>query len=307
MVQATGRCGCSFTTGETVYEDLPDGHCRSHGNATVLVVPWNSPDGGIRGRHLPVDARRSRDRWCHNIYAPRADAGGGTYAVSIASVAGCSADATNTIDVRGCWVHRLLLRWRRTRQLQRSAPVATWSSLPMSLWYSYEWSLDGDVIPVLPGTLTANTSGNYLIASRNLSGCNASATNTVGVLVLDAPPAIAITANASTTFCAGGSVELVADEIIDATYAWSLDNVVINGATTNTLAASASGNYTVIVTNLGGCNASATNTIDVLVLDAPPAIYDACERFHRSALAAVLSSLRMKSLMPAMCGASTTL
>ncbi len=50
---------------------------------------------------------------------------------------------------------------------------------------------------------------------------------------------------------------------------WSLDNVVIDGATTNTLTANASGTYTVNVTNLSGCSAGATNSVDVTVLEAP--------------------------------------
>ncbi len=274
MVQATNTLtGCSFTTDETVisFEPLPVASIAAASNTSFCAggsVELTTDVITDATYQWTLDGAAIDGATTNTLLADAS----GTYAVSITSVAGCSADATNTIDV-------LVLDAPPAVAIDANTSTTFCAGGSVELVAdevadaSYEWSLDGDVIPgAATNTLTANTSGNYTVMVTNLGGCSASATNTIDVLVLDAPPAIAITANASTTFCAGGSVELVADEIIDATYAWSLDNVVINGATTNTLAASASGNYTVIVTNLGGCSASATNTIDVLVLDAPPAI-----------------------------------
>lgn len=67
-----------------------------------------------------------------------------------------------------------------------------------------------------------------------------------------------ITAGGPTTFCAGGSVSLTA--IGGSTYLWN------TGATTQSIAASSSGNYSVIVTNGNGCSASSSQSVTVHTL-----------------------------------------
>lgn len=57
----------------------------------------------------------------------------------------------------------------------------------------------------------------------------------------------------ATTFCAGSSLTLSANTGSDFTYKWYKDAVLISGATAATYPASASGTYTVQVTNASGC------------------------------------------------------
>lgn len=71
-----------------------------------------------------------------------------------------------------------------------------------------------------------------------------------------------ITANAPTTFCSGENVTLTANSA--SAYSWS------NGATTQNIIVSASGNYSVTLTDLNGCTASSVAT-SVIVNSLPVA------------------------------------
>jgi hypothetical protein len=81
----------------------------------------------------------------------------------------------------------------------------------------------------------------------NASGCSKTSSATT-VTVNANPSTPAITAGGPTTFCAGGSVNLTAPAGF--TYLWS------TGATTQSINATATGNYTVTVTNASGCSAT---------------------------------------------------
>jgi Secretion system C-terminal sorting domain/PKD domain len=77
--------------------------------------------------------------------------------------------------------------------------------------------------------------------------------NTAGI---DYMP-LAVVASGPTTFCSGGSVDIVATST-GTNYLWS------NGATTSTVSATQSGNYTVTVSNNSGCsNVSVPITVTV--------------------------------------------
>jgi hypothetical protein len=76
-------------------------------------------------------------------------------------------------------------------------------------------------------------------------------------------PTATITAGSATSFCQGGSVVLTASA--GSTYLWS------NGATTSSITVSASGSYTVTVTNANGC--SATSSATVVTVNAPSTFY----------------------------------
>ena len=69
-------------------------------------------------------------------------------------------------------------------------------------------------------------------------------------------PAPTITANGPTTFCPSGSVVLTASSGVS--YLWS------NGATSQSINATAAGNYSVTVTNASGCSATANATSIVI-------------------------------------------
>jgi hypothetical protein len=78
-----------------------------------------------------------------------------------------------------------------------------------------------------------------------------------------------ITANGSTTFCQGGSVQLAANTGVGYSYIWKLNNATISGATNANYVATAAGSYTVVVT-VNGCSAT-SSSINVSVTSNPNA------------------------------------
>lgn len=102
-------------------------------------------------------------------------------------------------------------------------------------------------------SITVTSSGNYTVTVTNASGCSAVSSATT-VTVNPNPPAI-ITAGGATTFCNGGSVTLTANS--GTAYLWS------NGATTQSITVSGpvgATNYSVQVTQAGGCVSNSSNT-----------------------------------------------
>jgi gliding motility-associated-like protein len=103
-------------------------------------------------------------------------------------------------------------------------------------------------------SITVSTGGNYSVQVTNAAGC--SVTSSAVAVVVNALPTVTVAANGPTTFCQGGSVTLTASA--GSTYAWS------NGLTTQSITVTASGNYSVTVTNASGCSAtSAPTTVTV--------------------------------------------
>ncbi|MDP4602265.1 MAG: T9SS type A sorting domain-containing protein, partial [Schleiferiaceae bacterium] len=119
--------------------------------------------------------------------------------------------------------------------------------------YAYVWSNGATT-----QTINAVASGSYTVTVYG-NGCSATSAP-VQVSVVPNPSA-AVTASGPLTFCQGGSVTLVAPA--GATYLWS------NGAVTQSITATTSGAYSVVVSS-NGC--STTSSVQqVTVLPTPPA------------------------------------
>lgn len=113
-------------------------------------------------------------------------------------------------------------------------------------------------------TLTVTATGTYKVTTTDNNNCTA-ASNTITTNVSNAPsPTIA--ANGATTFCSGDSVTITSTSAD--TYLWS------NNATTQSIVVTASGSYTVTVTNADQCaGVGASNTIAVSVTPTPDAAF----------------------------------
>ncbi len=106
---------------------------------------------------------------------------------------------------------------------------------------NYLWSPGGGTTQ----SITVNTAGNYSVVVSN--GANCSATSSITTVSIGTQPTATITAVGPTTFCQGNSVTLSAST--GNSYLWSP-----GGATTQSISANASGNYSVIVSNGAACS-----------------------------------------------------
>ncbi|MBK7384162.1 MAG: hypothetical protein IPI81_12680 [Flavobacteriales bacterium] len=127
--------------------------------------------------------------------------------------------------------------------------------------YTYQWRNNGSNIGGATGSgYTSTASGSYSVVVSN-GGCSTTSSSTT--VTVNTAPTATISASGPTTFCSGGSVTLTANSGTGYTYQWRNNGANISGATSSSYAATASGSYSVIVTN-GGCSTtSSTTTVTV--------------------------------------------
>ncbi|HEU4886888.1 MAG TPA: IPT/TIG domain-containing protein [Thermoanaerobaculia bacterium] len=124
--------------------------------------------------------------------------------------------------------------------------------LTASAGASYLWSTSETT-----QSITVTTSGNYSVTVTDANGCGSTSAPTS--VTVKTTPVATITASGPTTFCSGGSVTLTAAAATS--YLWS------NGETTQSIAVTAAGNYSVTVSN-GFC--SATSAPETVTVDPAP-------------------------------------
>jgi hypothetical protein len=161
----------------------------------------------------------------------------GTYSVVVTDANGCS--ATDNIDVTIFTLPTVALGPNVTQcggtvLLDAGNPGAT-----------YAWS-EGSTTQ----TITVSTTGTYSVVVTDANGCSASGNIDITINTL---PAVAL--GADITQC-GGTALLDAGNP-GSSYAWS------NSATTQTVTVSASGTYSVIVTDANGCTNADTITVTI--------------------------------------------
>ncbi len=133
-----------------------------------------------------------------------------------------------------------------------------------------QWFLNAGLITGATGnTYSAVATGNYTVVVTT-SGCSSAPSPAIAVTVNQPPSTPTITPGGPTTFCNGGSVLLTSSSA--GGYQWFLGGNSISGATNQTYNATASGNYTVVVTN--GCSSapSAPTAVTVNPIPATPTI-----------------------------------
>ncbi len=166
----------------------------------------------------------------------------GTFSVTVTNASGCSAQSGSTTV---------------TANANPATPVVTASgpltfctggsvTLTAPSGYSYLWSNGATT-----QSINVTSSGTFSVTVTNASGCSAQSGST-SVTVNANPATPIITAGGSTSICAGSNVTLTAPAGFS--YRWS------NGATTQSINATAAGNYTVTVTNANGCSATSAPT-----------------------------------------------
>ncbi|HUM46739.1 MAG TPA: T9SS type A sorting domain-containing protein, partial [Chitinophagales bacterium] len=228
----TGTNGCSATSSPvTVTEWIPPTPVitSSSGSATFCansgvylttapgyIYQWQKSGADIAGA-------------TQQNYTPPT---GGSYKVVITDMHGCqknSGSFTATVNTNPAPV------------ISGTGIVCQGSSASLSCgtYSSYLWST-GSTAP----SITVSGAGNYTVTVTDANGCTG--TSTVKTTSVSPLPVPVITAQGPTQFCDGGSVTLDAGSGYSS-YSWS------NGKTTQTNAITASGAYSVTVTNSNGC------------------------------------------------------
>jgi PKD repeat protein len=133
----------------------------------------------------------------------------------------------------------------------------------------YQWQESNvDILGETDSTYTASAAGTYTVIVTNSNGC--STTSAPVTFTIANNPTVNITG--AVTVCEGDSVPLIANATAGSGtitgYQWQESNVDISGATDSAYDATASGSYTVIVTNSFGCTA-ASAPVSVTVNAAP--------------------------------------
>ena len=135
-----------------------------------------------------------------------------------------------------------------------------------------QWYLNGGPIGgATNSTYSATATGSYTVKVTDVNSCTSAASAATAVTVNPIPATPTITPGGPTTFCAGGSVLLTSSSASG--NQWYLNGNPIGGQTNQTYSATATGNYTVIVTT-SGCSsaASAATAVTVNPIPATPTI-----------------------------------
>ena len=119
--------------------------------------------------------------------------------------------------------------------------------------YTYQWKKAGvNIDNATSSNYTATTAGAYSVVVTNATGC--SATSALINVAVNPVPLANVAAASALTFCEGKTVQLKAITGTGYTYQWKRGGADIAGATSSNYTASATGFYTVIVTNATGCS-----------------------------------------------------
>jgi gliding motility-associated-like protein len=184
----------------------------------------------------------------------------GSYYVNVTNASGCSATSASTqvivnpLPVVTAITGSTEVCIGATTQLADATTGGVWSSS------------NNNVATVdAAGLVTSVTAGSTVITYTltNANGCTSSVSVSVNVNAL---PSASIAANGATTFCAGGSVTLVATA--GTNYLWN------NGQITQSITVDIAGTYFTTVTNAAGCSAN-SNAITVTVNALPTAVVTA--------------------------------
>jgi len=188
-------------------------------------------------------------------------ANAGSYTVVITDASGCSATASTTVAVGSQPV------------AANSGPVCDGGTINLSATAgtSYAWTGPNGFTSNLQNPVIANATlaaaGSYTVIVGGLSGCSGVATTTV---TINPKPLVTASVNSS-TLCAGEAILLSAG-VTSGTppyrYAWTGPN---NFATTSETATvtlpnaltTATGSYTVVITDASGCTATGVTSVTV--------------------------------------------
>jgi SprB repeat len=237
-VTVTGAGGCSGTasvniaasTGITLTPSSVNTTCgNNNGSASVAVT-------GGTGNYTYTWSNNSSAATVVNLAA-------GTYQVTVHDASGCSSTASVTINPSG----------GNSVVVGPSSIICAGDSATVCApagYVSYAWNT-GDTTTCI----TTPYAGNYYVTVTDNGGCTATSNHASINNYTPTPVTISVNGDTLTSYTA-------------VTYQWYLNGQPIPGATTATIVAHTSGNYTVEITDNNGCHyTSSVTTIKVTGLD----------------------------------------
>lgn len=188
----------------------------------------------------------------------------GEYTVTVTNACGSDASDAISVVVNAAPVHAL-----SELELASCGTPVTIASENVSgqLSVTYQWMRDGEPVDgETADAITTDVAGAYTLEVLNTAtGC--SYTSLTATVTIDMVLAPVVSASGATTFCDGGSVTLDAGDGTG-TYQWYLDDEVLTGETGSTLAVTAGGAYTVVLTR-NACASEPSEAITVTIDTAP--------------------------------------
>jgi len=264
-VTVTNASGCSATATTTVVVNaLPTPTSNNTGPYCVgTTIQLNSPTGSATDDWTGPGGYIQNNT--QNPTRPGSTiAMAGVYTVIVTSAVGCSATATTTVVVNPLPVPTA----------NNAGPYCVGTTIQLNSptgSATDDWTGPGGYIsnntqnPTLPAATVA-MGGVYTVSVTDGNGCNATATTNVAVNPLPIP-----TANNTGPYCSGTTIQLNSPTG-SASDDWAGPLVYTSTNTQNpTIALSTvgmAGTYTVTVTDVNGCSATATTNV---VVNGPPA------------------------------------
>jgi hypothetical protein len=202
--------------------------------------------------------------------------GGGTVTASVAASCSATPGANNVIlqvkDSEGATANATLVVNVTATPVPTITPGGPTTfcaggsvTLTSSSATGNQWFLNGNPIGGAANqTYIATASGDYTV---QVNGCASATSAITTVTVNPTPPTPTITPGGPTSFCPGGSVTLTSSSATG--NQWSLNGNPIGGATNQTYVATASGSYTVVVTQ-SGCSSPPSSAVTVTASDTTP-------------------------------------
>jgi len=230
-VTVTNNFGCTASASQAV---------SVTSNPSPDIIP-NGPTSFCQGGSVMLDAGIFFTyQWSTNSTTETISATtSGTYTVTVSLVNGCTGTASIGVTVNAAPTPTITANGSTTFCSGGSV------MLDAGAWTSYHWSTGAS-----SETISASTSGNYMVTITDANGCTGMASQTVTAY---ANPTPFITGN--TSICNGNSTTLSTDTYIS--YNWS------TSATTEAISVSTSGSYSVTVTDNNGCTGMASQTVTV--------------------------------------------
>ncbi len=135
---------------------------------------------------------------------------------------------------------------------------------------SYQWYKNGTLLPnETSNTYSTTLAGNYTVQETNL-GC--STTSSAFTLTINPVPSPLISTPLS-SLCQGSTRIITTSFVLNDTYQWYVNGVLLAGETSNSYSATQFGNYTVKQTDSLGCyNTSSVYPLSITALPAIPLI-----------------------------------